>query len=219
MPSIEPAAWIALCGVGVAALLFFEFTGLRTGIVLAKQSAGLAFIGLALTEGAATSLPGQLILLGLVLCWLGDGLLLPVGQTIWFRLGIGAFLLGHLAYAVAFLVWAIDPLGLATAGIAMAAFGGASLRWLAPHVPADFVVPVRVYILVIGAMCATAISASIAGAPVLVAAGALTFAASDLSVARERFVRAGFVNSLWGLPAYFAAQLMIAYSTGAIGPL
>jgi uncharacterized membrane protein YhhN len=45
-----------------------------------------------------------------------------------------------------------------------------------------------------------------------VAAGALLFAASDLAVARDRFVRPALRNKLWGLPAYFAAQLLLAAS-------
>jgi hypothetical protein len=45
--------------------------------------------------------------------------------------------------------------------------------------------------------------------------GALAFYASDLSVARDRFVVHEFVNRLWGLPLYFGAQLVLAYSTMA----
>lgn len=41
-------------------------------------------------------------------------------------------------------------------------------------------------------------------------AGALAFTASDVSVARDRFVQHGFVNRAWGLPFYYAAQLLIA---------
>jgi hypothetical protein len=38
---------------------------------------------------------------------------------------------------------------------------------------------------------------------------------SDLSVARDRFVAPGFVNRAWGLPTYFAAQLLLAASVAA----
>ena len=47
-----------------------------------------------------------------------------------------------------------------------------------------------------------------AGAPLL--AGALGFFVSDLAVARERFVAKSFSNKLWGLPLYYAAQLVLA---------
>jgi len=43
----------------------------------------------------------------------------------------------------------------------------------------------------------------------------MLFFASDLCVARQRFVSPGFENKLVGLPLYFIAQLMFA---GAITP-
>ena len=42
--------------------------------------------------------------------------------------------------------------------------------------------------------------------------GALLFTASDLSVARDRFVQEGFFNRLWGWPTYFVAQLVLAWT-------
>ena len=38
------------------------------------------------------------------------------------------------------------------------------------------------------------------------------FFVSDLSVARNRFVAREFSNLVWGLPAYFGGQLLIAWS-------
>jgi len=55
-----------------------------------------------------------------------------------------------------------------------------------------------------------AVGASFAVASPGMAAGAVLFAVSDLAVARERFVRAAFTNQLWGLPLYYAAQVVIA---------
>jgi len=46
----------------------------------------------------------------------------------------------------------------------------------------------------------------------LFAAGAVLFFASDLAVARDKFVAKGFVNRAWGLPVYYAGQLLIAWS-------
>jgi len=40
------------------------------------------------------------------------------------------------------------------------------------------------------------------------------FGISDLFVARQRFVSSGFVNAAVGLPAYFGAQLLLAYTAG-----
>jgi len=86
---------------------------------------------------------------------------------------------------------------------------------LSPSVPPDMVVPVRTYMLVIGAMSALACGVTAAGGPWQVAVGALAFTASDVSVARDRFVRHEFANRAWGLPLYYAAQLLIA-STPAL---
>ncbi len=46
----------------------------------------------------------------------------------------------------------------------------------------------------------------------MVAIGAVLFAASDLSVARQAFVAPALVNQAWGLPAYYVAQLLLAWS-------
>ena len=43
-------------------------------------------------------------------------------------------------------------------------------------------------------------------------AGAALFLVSDLAVARDQFVQRAFVNRLWGLPAYYAGQLLIAWT-------
>ena len=44
------------------------------------------------------------------------------------------------------------------------------------------------------------------------AAGACAFYLSDLAVARERFLVRSITNKLWGLPAYYAGQLLLAWS-------
>ena len=216
MSASEPIFWYTLSAVAVGALLICEYRNARPALGIAKLTASTAFVGLAVVLGATDSIVGQILLIGLVLCWLGDALLVPAGQSRSFQLGIAAFLLGHVAYAVAFLRWAVDPGALVGALVVMAFCGGLALRWLRPKVPTDFQLPVVAYILVIGAMCACAISATWAGAPLHIAAGALLFAASDLSVARDRFVQPSFVNAAWGLPAYFAAQMVLANSIGAL---
>jgi uncharacterized membrane protein YhhN len=92
---------------------------------------------------------------------------------------------------------------------------GGVLRWLAPSLPKGMAWPVRVYMGVIGLMSALACGVSAAGGPWAVAVGALAFTASDIAVARNRFVRHEFLNRAWGLPLYYAAQLLIA-STPAL---
>jgi uncharacterized membrane protein YhhN len=54
--------------------------------------------------------------------------------------------------------------------------------------------------------------AAAAGGTVLILIGAVAFYLSDLAVARNRFVAPGVANRLWGLPLYYLAQLMLAWS-------
>jgi uncharacterized membrane protein YhhN len=49
-----------------------------------------------------------------------------------------------------------------------------------------------------------------AGRPLALWVGALLFYVSDLAVARNRFVAPGFANRAWGLPAYYAGQMLLA---------
>jgi hypothetical protein len=94
--------------------------------------------------------------------------------------------------------------------------------------------PVLAYIAVITGMVAAAAGAVAGAGPALPATAALTaggptarwvwqtavmaaavaFYLSDVSVARDRFVAPGFGNRIWGLPLYYAAQLLFALSTG-----
>ena len=77
--------------------------------------------------------------------------------------------------------------------------------------------PVICYILVISAMVVGA--GSVMGADnlklsgrLLAFGGALSFYLSDLFVARQRFLKAEFVNRLIGLPLYYIGQFLLALS-------
>lgn len=196
----------------VAGLLAAEWAGSRFAIVATKMTAATTFIVAALFLGALSSVYGHILLAGLAFCWLGDAFLLSPGQSAGFQLGIGSFLLGHLAYAAAFFQLGIDPFGLLAGGLVMSGGAVAALRWLRPHVPDDFRVAVVSYVGVISLMVACSIGAVVAGGPSIVAVGAIGFALSDVSVARARFVSPGFINAAWGLPLYFASQMLLAAS-------
>lgn len=204
-----------LCAVAVAGLLVAEYRGSRRGLWLAKPLASLAFIWAGVAAGALDSTYGQLVLAGLVLCLLGDLLLIPLERPAVFRAGVFAFLLGHVAYSAAFVTQPLDGFGLAGGAILLVVVVGGVLRWLAASLPADMVWPVRIYMIVIGAMSTLACGVTAAGGPWAVAVGALAFTASDVSVARDRFVRHEFLNRAWGLPLYYGAQLLLA-STPAL---
>lgn len=210
-----PLTPVLVCAVAVAALLAAEARGSRAGVAVAKLTAASSFLWAALAWGALDSRYGVIVLVGLALCWLGDTLLIRPGQTLTFQLGIGAFLLGHVAYAVAFWMGPQSATALAVSAAALAVFTFIVLRWLVPHLTRDFRGPVIAYVATIAAMVMLAVGATAAGAPTAAAAGAIAFAASDISVARDRFVAPGFANAAWGLPLYFGAQLLLASTVGA----
>jgi uncharacterized membrane protein YhhN len=199
-----------LCAAAVVGLLCAEWRGSRKGLWLTKPLASLAFIWASVASGALESTYGQWVLVGLVLCLLGDMLLIPLERPAVFRAGVFAFLAGHVAYSAAFVTQPLDGFGLAGGAILLAVVVGGVLRWLASSLPANMVWPVRAYMIVIGVMSALACGVTAAGGPWAVAVGALAFTASDVSVARDRFVRHEFLNRAWGLPLYYGAQLLLA---------
>ncbi|MBB3048333.1 putative membrane protein YhhN [Litorivivens lipolytica] len=195
-----------ICLLSVALLLVFERQGLRRAEWLFKPLAALAFIWAGLACGALDSVYGQWILMGLVLCMAGDVLLIPRGQGPAFLAGMAAFLLGHLGYAIAFLQLPLDMRALLGAVVGMGLAAALVLRWLWAYLDAQFKVAVVAYVLVISAMVCLAVATGHSW----VIIGAIAFAVSDLSVARNRFVAPGLFNRQWGLPLYFASQLVIA---------
>ncbi len=207
---------VVLCAVAVAGMLAAEFRDSRGGLWLTKPLASAAFVWLGLAVGALDSGYGRLVLLALALCLLGDILLIPRDRPQVFRAGVFAFLLGHVAYSAAFLSRPLAPGGFVVGAIVLGVVILAVLRWLGKFVPADMAGAVRTYMLVIGVMSALACGVTAAGGPWAVAVGALAFAASDISVARDRFVRRQFVNRAWGLPLYYAAQLLLAATPALI---
>lgn len=202
--------WVLVTVASLAALLAFERRGFQRGVWVAKPIASAGFIGAALAAGALGTTYGTLVLVALALSWLGDVLLIPKNVKAAFAAGLVAFLLGHVAFAAAFVVRGVSAAALAGAAALLALPLAAALRWLSPHVRGGLRTPVRIYVVVISAMVACA-GATVwaAGNPVILA-GAVAFYASDLAVARQRFVVRSFTNKLWGLPLYYGAQLLLA---------
>jgi len=207
---------VVVCVVAVAGLLAAEYRDSRGGLWLTKPLASAAFIWLGLVSGGLASGYGRLVLVALALCLLGDILLIPRDRPKVFRFGVFAFLLGHVAYGAAFLGRPLAPAGLVAGAIVLGVVLLTVLCWLGKSLPADMAGAVRIYMLVIGVMSALACGVTAAGGPWAVAAGALAFTASDISVARDRFVRHQFINRAWGLPLYYAAQLLLATTPALI---
>jgi uncharacterized membrane protein YhhN len=203
--------FVALTLVAVGWLLVAERRGSQTGIWVWKPFASMGFLATALSAGALDSTYGRFVFVALCLCWLGDVLLIPKDERI-FRAGILSFLAGHLGFVAAFVARGIEPVAFAVAIALVTLPSWRTLRWLVPHLSGDFRAPVTVYVSVISLMVASAVATYAESRCVPLLAGALAFAVSDLSVARDRFVRAEFVNRAWGLPLYYGAVLLLALS-------
>jgi len=199
-----------LCLLACGGLVAAERANHRAGIWVCKTTAASAYIAAAVAGGALESDYGVLIVAALCLCWLGDVLLIPRERPTCFLFGIGGFFLGHLAFAVAFWNLAVSWSALAVCLAVTGAAGVPLYRWLRPHLTGLSQKAVPAYIIAIAAMVSFAGSAAIETGSIAIAVGASLFAISDLSVARNRFIEEKFINSAWGLPAYFVAQLVLA---------
>jgi uncharacterized membrane protein YhhN len=214
---MDPASTsIVVCAVAVVGLLLAEHRHSQAGKWLTKPVASAAFVALALASGALESVYGRLLLVGLLLCLVGDILLIPERRPAVFRAGVFAFLSGHLAYAAAFLTRPLSTTWMLVAAALILLVLWQVWHWLRSALPRDMRVPVQAYFAVIGAMSILACGVTGAGGPAAVAVGALAFTASDISVARDRFVRPQFVNRAWGLPLYYAAQVLLALSPAVV---
>jgi uncharacterized membrane protein YhhN len=205
---------VLVCATGVAGCLLAEARGSVRGLWLAKPAASAAFLWAALAWGALDSRFGSGLAVGLALCVAGDVLLIPRASRASLRAGMLAFGLGHACFAAAFASRGVAPGGAALGAVAAGTLVAGAWRWLRPHLAAEERRAVALYLAAIGLMLATATGAAARAAPWPAALGAWLFAASDLAVARDRFVSRSFASTLWGLPAYYAAQLLIAWGAG-----
>jgi uncharacterized membrane protein YhhN len=196
---------VAVVPAGLAVHLWAEATGRPLARAVSKlvASAALVAVGISASRGGPYA---SLVIGGLALSAAGDALLLSSRERT-FLAGIGAFLLAHVAYAAAFAPAARVSL---PAGAALALVAVAVVRWLWPHLGA-FRLPVVVYAIAITVMLLLALGTG----SLLVRVGATLFYLSDLTVARDRFVRHELANRVVGLPLYYAGQVLLALSTAA----
>ncbi len=154
--------------------------------------------------------PHGWVLAALALSLIGDVALLQSGAGKGFVLGLFSFFLAHLAYVAALASAGVNARMSGLAAVPLVVAGLVVVRWLWPKAKPKLRGPVVAYIGVISVMVATAVGHFTTGAAAggWALAGAVSFYLSDLFVARERFVRAGFVNKALGLPLYFGAQML-----------
>lgn len=207
---------ILLSCIAVAALVLCDFHEYRAGRYVFKPLAAAAFVWLALSLDATSTTYGNWLLAALILCLVGDLLLMPDNERS-FLAGLTAFLCGHLLFAVAFLHLSANPMGLVVSSVPALGLLVIVWRWLLPHVSRDMKIPVVIYILVITAMLLCA--GLTAGQPpaILIIGGAWGFACSDLAVARRQFIQpSSRLNGVWGTPLYFLSQMVLACSVALV---
>ncbi len=195
----------------VIVVLWAEARKKRRLVWLFKPLASTGFLLFALQMGALETDYGKAVFAALFLSWFGDVFLI-VKEKWGFLAGLVSFLLGHLAFAVAFLVKGVSlqASGIAVAALLVPAFFVG--RWLFPHVGGKLLRPVQAYFAVITLMVALAVGVVVAGGSLWIPVAAVAFYLSDLAVARDAFVAPGIVNRLWGLPLYYGAQLLFAWT-------
>jgi uncharacterized membrane protein YhhN len=201
--------WILLTVVATAGLVLADRSGNKPAIRICKPLASTGFVGLAASASALDNPYGTAILVGLAFSFIGDCCLLS-SRARPFLAGLVAFALAHVAYVVAFTRFGPAPLRVVVYAAVLVIPALVIHRWLHPHVERAMRGPVKAYMIVITLMLATAAAAVMTGAPTRVLVGAILFYISDLAVARDRFVAPGFGNRVWGLPTYYAAQLILA---------
>lgn len=209
------------CAIGAVGFVAAEsFAAHRVRIVMKLLASGsfVALGMLALPASAAYASFAHWIAIGLVLGAVGDVALLG-DSTPAFMSGLVAFLLGHIAYVVAAaqLVSPTDwPAMGGIAAIVPVVAAVIALVWLWKHL-GNLRGAVIAYVLAIVLMVIAAIAVA-HGARLpdpqrtRFVIGAILFFISDLSVARNRFIEKSVKNLVWGIPAYFAGQLLIAWT-------
>ena len=187
--------------------------GYRFAYLIWKVGASLLFLASAFVA-PHEGLFGRWLLLGLIGHALGDLFIAwPTARgRFLFPVAIGCFLGGHVLYFLAFqsarAPWDLHP-GMLLISVAVNFLVYVRVRTRLGRLQ----IPGFLYTLAMALMSAAALSTGIreAGFPaLLLACGAVLYNLSDGAVVRERFVQKSFGNKLWGLPAYYLAQHLLA---------
>ncbi|MHB9098797.1 MAG: lysoplasmalogenase [Syntrophales bacterium] len=207
---------LTAAAVLLGGLLYFEKRESTCGRVLTKPLLSALFVAVALTGPRTETGYFGWVLAGLVFCMAGDVFLIFFASPRLFLAGLVAFLTGHILYVAAFFLASRPGMLTWIVGVCVLAASGAIFAWLRPHL-GRMLIPVAAYVAVITVMIIGAASvlgerAADPSGRTLVFSGAILFYVSDIFVARQQFVVSQYVNRLVGLPLYYAAQFMIAFS-------
>jgi uncharacterized membrane protein YhhN len=205
---VTVALLIAAAVLAVGDWLAVQFRVFRIEYVLKPATLAL------LVAAAAVADLGTLkpwVVAALALGLIGDvGLMLSDGHAdLPFLAGLAAFLLGHVAYIVAFTRYGLHALDIVAGALVVAGIAGltlpAVLRGAADAAGRGFALVVAAYAAVLA--CMTVLGA---GTGILATAvGVVLFLVSDTLIARERFVARLANGPLLIMVTYHAAQFLI----------
>ena len=212
-------------------ILIFVAAGLLLGLVWAESTGNnwlalgfktplsILFVITALLQPKVLPKYFKFVLIGLILGLVGDVCLGLPGMTA-FRVGLVSFLAGHILYILAFAILTRRVDWINPVNILIIAISGCVYLWLLPDL-GNMLVPVTFYIVVISVMVAAAWAAfrnpRVRGLGAwFILVGAVFFYVSDIFVAHQRFVIEQFYNRLIGLPLYYTAQFLLAFSVGLV---
>lgn len=215
---MTPLIWIAAIALLVL-LLWAEKKESIPGKLATKPLLSALFVFVAWQAAWPVPSMARWVMTGLILSWFGDVFLIFYARPL-FLAGLLAFLSGHVCYAIGFFGHGKLPAWAVVAVALVAAVGVRIFFWLRPKL-GPMAGPVIAYIAVITLMVTGAIAIFAAPYPPagrwLVLCGAILFYASDVLVARDRFVLKAFANHLYGLPMYYTAQFFFAMAIGLMG--
>jgi uncharacterized membrane protein YhhN len=200
-------------------LVWAESTGNNLLVLGFKTPLSILFVITALLQPKVLPKYFKFVFIGLILGLVGDVCLALPGLTA-FRVGLVAFLAGHILYILAFAILTRRADWINPVNILIIAISGCIYLWLLPHL-GNMLVPVTFYIVVISVMVAGAWAAfrnpRVQGLGAwFILVGAVFFFVSDIFVAHQRFVIEEFYNRLIGLPLYYTAQFLLAFSVGLV---
>jgi len=153
------------------------------------------------------------VVLGLFFGWAGDVLLLKGSNSLFFKLGLASFLLGHICYIIAMYAFA-RPFHITALIISVAAaacIGLLLFKILRPT--AEMKIPIVAYETAILTMAVFALQLFLsqgASFGVFVLAGSVCFLVSDSTLAYDTFRKGPKYGSFIVMFTYIAAQLLIA---------
>jgi uncharacterized membrane protein YhhN len=206
---ITTAAWVWFAVAGVFALGDWIAVALSRKPLeyVCKPATMAALIGAALALTPEDPTQRGWFVAALVLSMLGDVFLMlperPQAVTDTFTLGLGSFLLGHLAFVAGFAARGVELRAVTVLAVVPVFIAPRMLRDAG-----DMRIPVGIYMAAIVTMLAFALSSGIAVAAV----GAVLFVSSDAMIGWSRFVREHSVHKLGIIVTYHLAQGLLVVS-------